>query len=641
MTQMHPSVNYTPCQIRQVDFVLVTAPCDRCGQDAGRADIAQRTAIDIDLDQPTLLAVRVSVHYCPPCHHYFRAQPPFLRRDAIFTRRVVRKAVEAVYADGLAFRTVGQRLARDFWVQPSEAIIRRWCRAYHDALTLDEAYQEWIVADFSGILCVDELYQHDLALLLAVDPAAPDGDRVVGYQLVHEGVDAAAVTQFLTRLARAGIQPDEVITDGSPLYPGVLATVWPQAAHQLCLFHETRRLTRAAQAVIRQVRRTLPPPPPVVPGRGGRLGVHPPSDDPDDPALHRWHARHATHRAGVAHVHALARQGHSQRAIARHLGLNRRTVHAWLSQEHPAAADMHAVAPVGPPSRRPYHRRTPALVAQIRDLAAQGLSPAQIARRTDVHRSTISIWLRQEEGAEGTAACPPTSLRIATEEVTRRGTADKRAGLPAALPVVATPVPDSLAPEPPPAPWTDWNEVRALREALRDQRGLLLRRPEHLTTAQHAAVAALLASPVGPTLSVARDALTDWYALFRDETGRKRSPHEAQARYTAWRQEERYATLAPLARALAQITPARFDHLSQFLRHPAWEATNNGAERAGRAFRHGQGPHFNLRSRGSIEGALKARLQHRRAAASAPPPPVALCSRGRRSYRPREECMAA
>ncbi len=106
-------------------------------------------------------------------------------------------------------------------------------------------------------------------------------------------------------------------------------------------------------------------------------------------------------------------------------------------------------------------------------------------------------------------------------------------------------------------------------------------------------------------------------------------------------QEERYATLAPLARALAQITPARFDHLSQFLRHPAWEATNNGTERAGRAFRHGQGPHFNLRSRGSIEGALKARLQHRRAAASAPPPPVALCSRGRRSYRPREECMAA
>jgi hypothetical protein len=118
-----------------------------------------------------LLAVRVSVHYCSACHHYFRAQPPFLRPDAIYTRRVVRKAVESVYVDGLAFRTVGQRLARDFWVQPSEAIIRRWCRAYQAGITLDDAYQAWIVAEFSGILCVDERYQHDLALLLVVRQA--------------------------------------------------------------------------------------------------------------------------------------------------------------------------------------------------------------------------------------------------------------------------------------------------------------------------------------------------------------------------------------------------------------------------------------------------------------------------------------
>ncbi len=72
-------------------------------------------------------------------------------------------------------------------------------------------------------------------------------DRVVGYQLVREGVDSAVMEQFLTRLTAAGIQPDEVFTDGSALYPGVLADVWPQAAHQLYLFHETRRLTMAAQ----------------------------------------------------------------------------------------------------------------------------------------------------------------------------------------------------------------------------------------------------------------------------------------------------------------------------------------------------------------------------------------------------------
>jgi len=132
---------------------------------------------------------------------------------------VVRKAIEAVSVDGLALRTVGQRLARDFWVQPSEAIIRRWCRGYRDGITRDDAYQAWIVAEFSGILCVDELYQQDLALLRAVDPAAPDGDRVVGYQLGRDSVDAAVVERFLARLAAAGLPPDEVITAGSTLYP--------------------------------------------------------------------------------------------------------------------------------------------------------------------------------------------------------------------------------------------------------------------------------------------------------------------------------------------------------------------------------------------------------------------------------------
>ncbi len=114
MTQTYPSINYTPCQIRQVNFLPPLVPCDRCGQDISRVDVATRTAIDIDLEHPAVLAVRVGVHYCPVRHHDVRAQPPFLRPDAIYTRRVVRKAVESVYVDGLAFRTVGQRLARDF-----------------------------------------------------------------------------------------------------------------------------------------------------------------------------------------------------------------------------------------------------------------------------------------------------------------------------------------------------------------------------------------------------------------------------------------------------------------------------------------------------------------------------------------------
>src|SRR5262245_33023091 len=85
----------TPCQIRHVRWIQPTLPCEYCGGPARRVWDTSRTAVDLDLEAPVLLHVRVSVHHCRSCRHYFRAQPPFLRPDAISTNRVVAKAVRA------------------------------------------------------------------------------------------------------------------------------------------------------------------------------------------------------------------------------------------------------------------------------------------------------------------------------------------------------------------------------------------------------------------------------------------------------------------------------------------------------------------------------------------------------------------
>src|SRR3712207_451354 len=119
------TLNYTTCTIREVRWEWPSLPCDRCQQPARRVGTAARTAIDIDLDGPVLLAVTVSVHRCAACRHTFRAQPPFLRPDAIYSNRVVTAAVRSVVQDGMAIRRVARRLARDFWVRPSEGMIRR------------------------------------------------------------------------------------------------------------------------------------------------------------------------------------------------------------------------------------------------------------------------------------------------------------------------------------------------------------------------------------------------------------------------------------------------------------------------------------------------------------------------------------
>ena len=68
------------------------------------------------------------------------------------------------------------------------------------------AYQPRVVANFSGMLCVDAVYQGELAFLLAVDAAAPDGDRLVGYTLLSntKAVDQDAIKALLAELRAAG-----------------------------------------------------------------------------------------------------------------------------------------------------------------------------------------------------------------------------------------------------------------------------------------------------------------------------------------------------------------------------------------------------------------------------------------------------
>ncbi len=103
------SLNVTTCNVRRVRCCLDDHSCRHCGQPARQVGEAARTAIDFDLDHPVVLWVTVSVHHCSRCRQYFRSQPPFLRPDAVYTNRVVNKAVASVYEDGMAMRRAVDR----------------------------------------------------------------------------------------------------------------------------------------------------------------------------------------------------------------------------------------------------------------------------------------------------------------------------------------------------------------------------------------------------------------------------------------------------------------------------------------------------------------------------------------------------
>jgi lambda repressor-like predicted transcriptional regulator len=418
-------------------------------------------------------------------------------------------------------------------------------------------YQSWVVEEFSGVLCVDEVYQDKLALLLAVDPATPDGDRLVGYELIHGRVERKHVEGFLQRLRRVGVDPEEIITDGSPLYPGALKEVWPTAAHQLCLFHETRLVTGEIYKALMALRKSVPKPPP----------VSQPISLKGLPGKYPLPEKLAAHRAAIARVFALYEQGVSIRGIRRQTGHSRNTIKRWLRGE------------------------IPKVIAKA-ELPSEWILAEILGEDTPEHNE-------------------PTFQPLATSEV--------------------------------PAPYSSWEQVRKVRNLLWECRYIVLRRPDHLKQKDREKLTFLLESPIGEQLRLVRGFLEEWYTLFFHEEQRtRRCLAEAKERYDRLKSNREYQALKLLARLQARFDEEHFLKISSFLKCPQWEATNNGAERCARAFRHLQAPHYDFRKPQSIEGAIKIKawLSKEENSPTGGPTP-GRCTRGRKARRTSEMPMAA
>jgi Transposase len=114
-------------------------------------------------------------------------------------------------------------------------------------------HRRWVLDHFRGTLCVDELHLGQMTLLLATDPL---NDLPVAFALVASN-DRPHMRRFLKNLKTWGLQPEVVVTDGSNLYPAILAELWPSARHQLCVFHVLKDLHEQVLDAVRRERRAL------------------------------------------------------------------------------------------------------------------------------------------------------------------------------------------------------------------------------------------------------------------------------------------------------------------------------------------------------------------------------------------------
>ena len=117
---------------------------------------------------------------------------------------------------------------------------------------------DWALESFSGYVAADELYEGPYCVLSVVDNRAY---KRILYEVLDRDPTHDDIVAFLERLKRALDDRDlalhGITTDGSPLYPEPIRTVFGDVPHQICTFHVLKELTQGILRAVAAERRRL------------------------------------------------------------------------------------------------------------------------------------------------------------------------------------------------------------------------------------------------------------------------------------------------------------------------------------------------------------------------------------------------
>jgi phage tail protein X len=123
---------------------------------------------------------------------------------------------------------------------------------------MDGDFLNWALADFSGYVAADELYDGPFCILSAVDNRCY---KRILYEVLDHDPTHADIRAFLERLKTALTARDltlcGVTTDGSALYPAPLREVFGDVPHQICTFHILAEISKAVLGAMASARKGL------------------------------------------------------------------------------------------------------------------------------------------------------------------------------------------------------------------------------------------------------------------------------------------------------------------------------------------------------------------------------------------------
>jgi len=239
--------------VQKKSYCPKTYPCPKCGKKGKRRQKIIRYVRDIAYGRISIIELTLGVYQVNcECSRTFRSVPDFMPQGGRYTYAVRDAIVRSLIRDGLSAEKTKRRMKEDFCLDISIGFIHG-CLEWASDKVDQQAYRDWVRQNFSGVCCIDEVYDGGKAIFIATDPL---NDLTLTFHLADKS-DAMALAVVLTQLTEAGIEPKVVVTDGSPLYKQALAEQWQDVEHQLCIFHVLMEANKTILQAVRFVKNRL------------------------------------------------------------------------------------------------------------------------------------------------------------------------------------------------------------------------------------------------------------------------------------------------------------------------------------------------------------------------------------------------
>lgn len=229
------------------------APCPKCGKLGRRKRTFTRRVRTVAFKAIVSLEITCGEYGARcDCCKTFRNSPDGVLPRALYDNKVRDLVLDRILKDGMSVERTLESLGREYLLDLSTGFVYDALHDHARRLDMSE-HRRKVLELFSGTLCVDELHLGRFTLLLATDPLA---DLPVAFALVDRN-DRGHMRRFLLNLKNRGLNPDFVVTDGSNLYPAVLTELWPDADHQLCVFHVIKDVNKLILDAVRRMRTAM------------------------------------------------------------------------------------------------------------------------------------------------------------------------------------------------------------------------------------------------------------------------------------------------------------------------------------------------------------------------------------------------